>query len=154
MISRRFYSMKELAPVIEQTVSDGRKVRFTITGNSMFPLFSDRRDRVIVEKADCVKKYDIVLHLRDDGHYILHRVIGKKNGLYTIAGDNEITKERNVRPDQIIAKVTAFERKDREYTTDSKIYKLYSRVWLLVFPLRRVLLGIMLSVRRRFCAKK
>ena len=146
--------MKELAPVIEQTVSDGRKVKFTITGNSMFPLFSDRRDRVIVEKAESVKKYDIVLHLRDDGHYILHRVIGVKNGLYTIAGDNEISRERNVRPDQIIAKVTAFERKDRECTTDSKLYKLYSRVWLLIFPFRRVLLRIMLSVRRRFCAKK
>ena len=55
--------MKELAPVIEQSVNQGKQVKFTITGNSMFPLFANRRDQVIVEKAEDIKKYDIVLTL-------------------------------------------------------------------------------------------
>ena len=154
MIVRKFYNMKELAPVIEQTVSEGRRVKFTITGNSMFPLFADRRDRVTVEKADNIRKYDIVLHLREDGHYILHRVIGVKNGVLTIAGDNETVKEKGVLPSQVIAKVTSFVRKDKECSVDNLLYKLYCRVWLLVFPLRHILLRLLISVRRAFCGKK
>lgn len=154
MISRRFYSMRELAPVIEQTVQEGRKVKFTVTGNSMFPLFSDRRDQVTVERADDIKKYDIVLHLRSDGHYILHRVIGVKNGILTIAGDNEIRKERNVNASQVIAVVTSFVRKGRECSVDNSLYRLYCRLWLLIFPFRRIVLSILISIRRALRGKK
>ncbi|MBQ8526337.1 MAG: S24 family peptidase [Clostridia bacterium] len=154
MIERRFYSMRELAPVIEQTVADGRRVKFTVTGNSMFPLFADRRDQVTVEKAADIRKYDIVLHLRDDGHYILHRVISVKNGVLTIAGDNETCKEHNVSPNQVIARVTSFDRKGRECSLNSFWYKLYCRVWLMIFPARHMVLRILLSVRRLLRGKK
>lgn len=154
MIARRFYSMKELAPVIEQTVQEGRKVKFTVTGNSMFPLFADRRDQVTVEKAEHIKKYDIVLHLRSDGHYILHRVIAVKGEKLTIAGDNEICKERDVNKSQVIAVVSSFVRKGRECSVDSFLYKLYCRGWLFIFPLRRIVLRVLISVRRALREKK
>ena len=154
MIVQKFFSMKELAPVIEQSVNQGKQVKFTVTGNSMFPLFANRRDQVIVEKAESISKYDIVLHLREDGHYILHRVIGVKGNMLTIAGDNETVKERNVDSSRVIAKVTSFVRKGEGCNLNSFWYKLYCRIWLAVFPFRIVILKPLIWIRRLFCAKK
>lgn len=154
MIVQKFFSMKELAPVIEQSVNQGKQVKFTVTGNSMFPLFANRRDQVIVEKAESISKYDIVLHLREDGHYILHRVIGVKGNMLTIAGDNETVKERNVDSSRVIAKVTSFVRKGEECNLKSFWYKLYCRIWLAVFPFRIVILKPLIWIRRLLCAKK
>ncbi len=150
MITERnqFFSINDLMPLIKETISSGRSIRFSVTGNSMFPLFVNRRDSVTVSPADCVKKYDIVLHRRGDGTYIMHRVIGIKGDKLTIAGDNENTKEKNVPRDAVIAKVTSFNRKGRTYNMNELAYRLYSRVWLLVFPARLHILALLIWTRR------
>lgn len=148
------FSIRDLAPVIKERVNLGGKVRFTVTGISMFPFLYNKRDQVTVGNADHIKKYDVVLHLRKDGDYILHRVIGIKNGTYIIAGDNETEKEYGVEKSQIIAKAISFTRKGVEINPDNLVYKLYSRVWLLVFPLRHIILEILIRIRRLFCGKR
>jgi len=148
------FSICDLAPVIEEKVNSGGKVRFTVTGISMFPFLSNRRDQVTVSRADVVKKYDVVLHRRENGDYILHRVIGIKNGTYTIAGDNETEKEYGVKKSQIIAKATGFTRKGKKINPDSIAYILYTRFWVFVFPLRRVILELLIRIRRLFCGKR
>ncbi len=148
------FSIGDIAPVIEEKVNSGGKVRFTVTGISMFPFLSNRRDQVTVGNADHIKKYDVVLHRRKDGDYILHRVIGIKNGTYIIAGDNETEKEYGVEKSQIIAKVVGFTRKGIEIDPGNPVYKLYSRVWVFVFPLRRIILEVLIRIRRLFCGKR
>lgn len=154
MISKKFFSIKDLAPVIEEMVNAGTNVKFTITGNSMLPLFAHRRDQVTVAKSDNISKYDIVLHKRADGTYILHRVISVKNGILTIAGDNETAREHNVSRSQVIAKVISFERKGKEISVNNLLYKIYSRIWLMIFPFRHFVLGILIPVRRLLGEKK
>ncbi len=148
--TNQFFSINDLMPLIKETIADGRSIRFSVTGNSMFPLLVNRRDCVTVSPPDNIKKYDIVLHRRSDGTYIMHRVIGIRGNLLTIAGDNENEKERNVPIDAVVAKVTSFRRKEREYNMQELHYKLYCRFWLAVFPLRLVILDVLLYLRRRF----
>ena len=145
----QFFSINDLMPLIKETISQGKSIRFSVTGNSMFPLFANRRDSVTVSPADKIKKYDIVLHRRADGTYIMHRVIKVKGNLLTIAGDNEIQKECNVPASAVVAKVTAFTRKGRDCTMNELWYKLYSRLWLAVFPFRYEILGVLVAIRRR-----
>ncbi|MBQ7901869.1 MAG: S24 family peptidase [Clostridia bacterium] len=96
----QFFSINDLMPLIKETISQGKSIRFSVTGNSMFPLFANRRDSVTVSPADKIKKYDIVLHRRADGTYIMHRVIKVKGNLLTIAGDNEIQRSAMCLPRQ------------------------------------------------------
>ena len=151
---KKVFSIQELAPVIEQKVNSGGKVKFTVTGISMYPLLMDRRDQVIVEKAENINKYDIVLHRRHSGQYILHRVIGVKGDILTIAGDNELVKEYNVNKSQVVARVASFVRKGKGVSIDAFVYKAYSRVWTLLFPFRRIILEFLIRVRRVFCDRK
>ena len=144
----QFFSINELMPLIIETISAGNSIRFSVTGNSMFPLFANRRDSVTVSAAEDIKKYDIVLHKRADGTYIMHRVIKVSGDVLTIAGDNEIEKEKNVPKDAVIAKVTSFTRKGKDYTMNEMWYKLYSRIWLAVFPARFIILDFLIAVRR------
>ena len=154
MVEQKIFSIKDLAPVISQMVSDGMKVKFTVTGNSMFPLFVSRRDQVTVSKPDVISKYDIVLHQRSDGTYILHRVISVKDGMLTIAGDNETTKEKNVSTSQVVAKVISFVRKGNVHSTESFLYKIYSRVRRALFPSRGAVLVTLILARRLLLGKK
>ena len=146
----QFFSINDLMPLISETIAEGRSIRFSVTGNSMFPLFVNRRDSVTVSTPETIKKYDIVLHRRVDGTYIMHRVISKRGDLLTIAGDNENEKERNVPVNAVVAKVTSFNRKGREYNMKELHYRLYCHLWLAVFPFRLGILDMMISLRRRF----
>ena len=154
VIKKQIFSIADLAPFIAERVSGGASVRFTVTGNSMFPLFANRRDQVTVTAPTDIRKYDIVLHRRTDGTYILHRVIGRRGDVLTIAGDNETERETGVNISQVIAKVTGFTRKGRDVSVNNPLYRVYSRLWLAVFPARHIILAILLIVRRAFSHAK
>ena len=145
---KQFFSINDLMPVIKETIAGGGSIRLTVTGISMSPLLINRRDSVVLSKPENIKKYDIVLHKRENGVYILHRVIARKGDILTIAGDNEIEKEHNVHISCVIGKVTSFTRKGREYTGNELWYILYSRLWLLIFPLRYGVMDILRAIRR------
>ncbi len=154
VIKKQIFSINDLAPFIAERVSTGASVRFTVTGNSMFPLFANRRDQVTVSAPEDIRKYDIVLHRRADGTYILHRVIAVRGDVLTIAGDNETERENGVKTSQVIAKVTGFTRRGREFSVNNPLYRAYSRVWLAVFPARHIILAVLLIVRRAFSHAK
>lgn len=131
-------SMAELAPFIEQAVSEGRDVRLTVTGYSMYPLLRSGTDDVILSPAGKIRKYDVVLFKRDNGSYVFHRVIKIKNNVLTLAGDNETVKEYPVSRESVIAVMKSFVRSGKIYETNELWYILYSKIWLLIFPLRPV----------------
>lgn len=148
------YSIDDLMPLIRECIDSGRLVNMRVTGSSMYPLFIDRRDMVTLKKTDKVKKYDIVLHRRENGKYILHRVIKKRGDILTIAGDCETEKEYPVSTSQVIAKVSAFTRKGEQHSVDEPIFKIYAFIWVLIFPFRRGGMRLIRRVRRVFLAKK
>lgn len=92
----------------------------------------DRRDTVTIKKHNGkLKKFDLPFYRRDDGNFVLHRVIKlQKNGNYVCRGDNQWEKEFDVRDDQIIGIVTAFNRGGKKINVDtSRGYKFYCTIW-------------------------
>jgi len=143
------YSIDDLMPLIEESINNGQSVKMHVSGISMTPLLHDIRDTVVLTKPDKLKKYDIVLHRRKNGQYILHRIIKKNGNILTIAGDFETEKEYPVYEEQVIAKVTSFCRNGKEYKVTDFIIELYSRLWVLIFPQRQNVLYLLNVIRRK-----
>lgn len=129
-------SMEDIVALSLPFLEMGKKVKFTVVGNSMHPLFCNQRDNVTVKKALKVKKRDIILYRRGDGSYVLHRVVGKGKLGFKLCGDNQIAVEYPVKQEDVVAVVTSFERKGKVYTVKNLLYKIYSFWWCSFIGLR------------------
>ena len=141
--------MKEMVPIMTESMESGGKVKFTPTGISMLPLFRDRQDEVYMVKPDSkLKKYDIALYERSPDKYVLHRVIKVKKGVQTFRGDNQYIDEPGIDHSQIIGVVIGF-CKDGKYrkTTDFS-YRIYSFIRVNTVLIRRVYSGIKRRIKR------
>ena len=109
-----------------------------VTGGSMTPFLIPGRDTVYLSRLERpARRGDILLYLRDNGQYILHRVWrAEKDGTLTIVGDGQIALERGVRHDQIIAVVTAVVRKGQRMAPGDFWWEFFEKVWIRMVPLR------------------
>ena len=118
-----------LMPLIEESLNSGKSVRFSPRGISMLPMLRQGIDSVVLSPLpEKLKKYDLPLYQRDDGKYILHRIV-KVSDTYTCIGDNQFELETGVRHDQMIAVVTAFSRGEKEHCVTEPAYQMYCRIW-------------------------
>lgn len=111
-------------------------------GTSMKPLIHQQRDNIIVVKNEGrLKKYDVPVYVTKKGKYIMHRVIKVCSDHYVIVGDN-LTNREYVTDDMICGVLAGFYKKGKHYVdcNNSKLYKLYSRVWVALLPIRPFLL--------------
>jgi hypothetical protein len=121
--------LKELLPLMEESLAAGRTVRFSPRGVSMLPMLRQGIDYVVLSPVNGkLHKYDIPFYRRDDGKFILHRIV-KVGKTYTCIGDNQFKLEPGVRHDQVIAVVSAFSRGEREHKVSEWNYQIYCRFW-------------------------
>ncbi len=116
----------------------------------MRPMLEQKRDMVEFSPLpEKLKKYDLPLYQRDDGQYIMHRIV-RVDEAYGCMGDHQFVLEYPVRHDQMIAVVTAFVRKGKRYSVEDWRYKLYCRVWHISRPVRRLFQGGRAWLKLRF----
>ena len=131
------FRLEQLLPLIKEQLEAGKSVRFKPWGISMLPMLRQGIDSVVLSPVPAkLRKYDLPLYLRDDGHYVLHRIV-KVGICYSCIGDNQFTLENGLRRDQMIAVVTAFYRRNRKVSVKDLRYWFYCRVWHYSRPLRR-----------------
>ena len=130
--------LDELMPLIRERLAAGQNVRFSPRGTSMLPMLRQGTDSVVLSPVKGkLKKYDLPLYQRENGQYVLHRVVSAGE-TYACMGDNQFVAEPGLRQDQMIAVVTAFYRVGREYRITDPGYRLYCRVWHHIRPLRHL----------------
>lgn len=147
-------SMDNLSPLITEILANNGTVKLTITGNSMRPLWHSRKDEVVLQRCepDNLKKYDIPLYQREDGKYIIHRIIKVKRDTFDIVGDAQTEIERDVPKSSIIAVVSEFTHKGKLVKCSNTLYKIYSFLWCLVRPMRRFIFkayGFLIKIKKR-----
>ena len=126
-----------LMPLFYEQLSAGKTVRFSPRGISMLPMLRQGKDSVVLSPLpERLKKYDLPLYRRDNGQYVLHRIIEADN-TYTCIGDNQFVSECGLRHEQMIALVTEFYRGDKKHSIEEWQYKLYCRFWHFSRPVRR-----------------
>lgn len=129
--------LDDLMPLFRDQLESGNTVKFSPRGISMLPMLRQGIDSVVLSPVTGrLHKYDLPLYRRDDGKYILHRVV-EAGETYTCMGDNQFVTEPGVRHDQIIAVVTAFTRGNRMHSVEESGYRLYCRLWYASRKIRR-----------------
>lgn len=138
-------SMEDMIPIIEEVLDNEGSVTFTPKGSSMLPLLLGDRDTVTLSKPIFpLKKYDIPLYKRNNGAYVLHRIIKVDNDSYVMRGDNQTVDEKGIKQSQIIAVVTGFNRKNKEYNMKEFSYKLYCKVWVNSLLLKKIIVKLII----------
>ena len=128
--------LAQLLPLMKERLAAGESVQFTPQGTSMRPTIYGGRDQVVLSPLpEKLKKYDLPLYRRDDGQFVLHRIV-KAGQTYTCIGDNQYVFESGVRQDQMIAVATGFYRKGKYHSVDNWGYRFYCRVWHWSRPIR------------------
>ncbi len=118
--------------VIEEVLNSGGTFRMYPRGTSMLPLIDQRRDSVVLERREDkrLKKHDIVFYRRNNGAFILHRVMRVcSDGSYVMCGDNQTYLEKGVPESAIIARVSCIYKGDRQMSLRSLGYRLYTFFW-------------------------
>ncbi len=136
--------LADMLPMMEETLQSGGTVKLPITGTSMLPLLVAGRDTVVLRAADgALQKYDLPLYRRQDGAFVLHRVVGTAaDGSYTMCGDNQWVKECGIRDAQIIGVVETVIRNGKALSVSSMQYRVYVRIWHLLFPVRKYIVKV------------
>lgn len=124
-------SLDDVIDIMREKLESGGTVTFTPNGTSMEPMLRDGKDVVVLKKPrGRLRLYDVPLYRRDNGQYVLHRVVDFCNdGSYVMCGDNQFAREKGIRDDQIIAVTVGFNRKGTPYTNDAILYRAYISVW-------------------------
>ncbi len=149
-------AIQELYPIIKEQLDNGGTVELPITGTSMLPLLVQGRDSVRLAPAEKVKINDIIFYRRDNGAFVLHRIIDIDSKGYVLCGDNQWVKEYGITDGNIIGVVVAITRDGKVFSVDDKKYVKYCKRWLKLFPFRRQairILSILRAIKRKFTQK-
>ena len=127
----------------EDVLARSGTVAFPVRGVSMRPLIKAGRDAVLVSAKDGrLERFDVGLFRRDNGEYVLHRVMSVQDGEYLFNGDSQTFTER-VREDQVLGSMEALTRKGRPVDLDGLPYRTYVALWCGLFPARRLGLKVL-----------
>lgn len=105
---------------------------FSPVGKSMLPLIKEGIDTVkLVKISRPLMKYDVILYLRDNGQYVLHRIIRVHGQGFDLVGDNQFAVEKNVKHEQVIALLDGVYKGEKYISTTSFTYLVYLKrtVW-------------------------
>ncbi len=120
--------MADKPDIMKKIILSCGELQIEPKGVSMKPYLKEGRDKVTIVPRKKYKMFDIVLY-KKRGVYILHRVVGIKDGVYTIAGDNSPQAE-DIKADEIIGSV-------KEITRFGKIkanpYGRAAELWIYVW---------------------
>ena len=136
--NKKSVSISQIMPMLCKSIEGGKSVSFKPKGTSMLPLIKQGIDSVKISPVSGkLKKYDIIFFKRDNGQYVLHRIV-KIGETYTCCGDNQFENEENIRREQIIAVVSSFTYKDKWISVTNPMYKVYYILWHITRPLRKL----------------
>ena len=103
----------------------------------MLPLIRQKKDVIFLEKKtdERCKRLDVVLFMRRNGQYVLHRVLKVYDDGYWIVGDNCVRGE-TVAEEQVIGVLTAFKRGKKTVKVTDVPYRIFSHIWCDAYPVR------------------
>ncbi|MDD4715818.1 MAG: S24/S26 family peptidase [Oscillospiraceae bacterium] len=139
-------------PVLKKLLDMDKDVKITVTGGSMYPFLRGGKDSVILESAECYhpRRFDIVLVVRQNHQFILHRIVAIKKDSFYILGDAQKRKEGPYTTGQVAAVVKDVCRNGKTISTKSFQWRILSRFWHWLTPMHLFLIRIHIKIRS-FC---
>ena len=108
----------------------------------MMPLIRQGRDLMVIsgKPSGRLKKYDVPLYRRDNGQYVLHRILKVRDNDYVICGDNRWNREYGITDGHMIGVLSAVIRNGKTVSVTDRKYLLYVHLWCDLFYLRALIL--------------
>lgn len=137
---------KILIGEVRNALDAGKSAMIRVKGHSMRLFLKSERDIVKLVKVSPsdVRINDVILAETAPEIYVLHRVIKREGTKLTLMGDGNIKGTETCTEDRIVGKVTEFYRRGRVKpdSIDGLKWRAYTKIWLIIKPLRRYILGI------------
>ena len=130
-------TIDELYPLMAETIANGGRFHFYPRGTSMLPMLEQGKDSIELGKADTVAIGDVLFYRRDNGTFVLHRLIDKRGNTYTMCGDHQWSLEYGIRKDQVLAKLVGFYKEETYHSVDEPAYLAYTKKMVKRFPFYR-----------------
>lgn len=131
-----------LAEIIK-LLNEGHTVTISLKGYSMRPFLENERDKAVLTKAVELRVGDVGLAMINHSYYVLHRIIDIRDNTVTLRGDGNIATE-TCSKDDVSGIALGFYRKGRNRLDSTKglKWKIYSHIWVRLFPVRSYLLAL------------
>ncbi len=134
-----------LLPEVVKMLDEKHTVTIRLQGYSMRPFLEHKRDKAVLASVTMseLEVGDVILAEIRPGFFVLHRIVRIDGEAVTLCGDGNLQFE-HCKLSDIKAKAVAFYRKDRTTADSIKSWKwkIYSWIWVKLFPIRRYLLYI------------
>lgn len=142
-------SEEELLPFLRERLAAGQTVRYLpFRGVSMLPMLRQGKDSVELSPLpQRLKKYDLPVYQYPSGKVVMHRIVDVREDHYICLGDN-LTQLETIYPEQMIALVSAFKRGDKRISVDALSYRIYSRIWYWLFPVRKIWRALKTKIKK------
>ena len=124
----------------EDVLAEKGELIYSHVGYSMYPLIKGERDLMVIKPVTVpLRRLDIPLYKRDNGKYIVHRIIKVADDGYVLCGDNCLDKEYGITDKHIIGVMTTVVRDGKAIPADGFKNRLYAHIICDFFPLRRLI---------------
>ena len=147
-VKRSVLSIEQVAKLVQVQLENGGIAQLNVTGYSMMPMLYHCRDQVqLVPATGEEKTGDVIFYRRENGKYILHRIIAVTKDGYICCGDNQAEKEQVLRQ-QVLAVMTGFTRNKKTYSLRHPGYRVYTWLWIKLFGLRPAYIALRRRIGR------
>lgn len=133
----------------EEIIEKEGRLVYTNVGDSMYPLIKPRDLLVIRKPPRPLRRLDIPLYKRDNGQYVLHRIVKKRANDYALCGDNRAGIETGITDRHIIGVLTEIVRDGSTFSVYSVKYRLYAHLWSDFMPIKRVIFKLRKIIKHR-----
>ncbi len=140
-MARRIVANNLLLDQASELVAEGKEVSVPTKGFSMLPFIVGGRDTVVLARPRQVDVGDILL-VKIDGHYIIHRVRAIVGSHITLMGDGNVHGCEQCTFADVRAKVITINHNGKPINCNSSSFRLQSKLWRMLLPLRRYILGV------------
>ena len=131
-----------MIPQVAELVAEGCEVEIIARGTSMLPFIRDRKDSVVLGPFTSIRPMDIALVRMPGDKYVMHRVIELQGDMVTLMGDGNIRGIEICRRRDVLAIACAILRNGKRIDCHGRSHMLKARIWLMLRPVRRILLAI------------
>jgi len=140
-------SFEAIEPLIIEKLNHGSTAELTVKGSSMYPFYVDGLTSVVLGKAKApYKKNQVVIYHTSIG-VVMHRIRKIEKDHLVTCGDS-LKEFEHIEVDSIFALVLSH--KTKKWTKETKRSYLFRvRLWYLLKPFRRILLGLIRRIDSR-----
>lgn len=110
---------------VQRILREGKEVRIRVKGNSMRPFIQDGDTVLLRAYSGTTVPLGSNILAKDKDKFVFHRLVGKKNGQYILAGDGNLVLREYIEATDIIA--IAYLHYPKNYESSIAIHRPWAR---------------------------